>query len=209
MSIPEFRVRFGLGALVGGIALVAYRTIQLVVADRAVLRETCWTWTWLPFHAAWLGPYLLMFPLVGLPWFMLPEIGQVRRFFWCALGVAACGWVGFLTHPTACARPAAVGQPAPYQWMLAVDLPNNCLPCLHAAFSVLAAGALAGDCAWGRRAWGRVLLGLTLAAISVSIVALRQHTDLDTVAGLGLGAAGLAAYRGWPVRRSAATTAGP
>jgi hypothetical protein len=190
MSIRPFFRRLALGAIVGLIATAAYRSIQGFAVDRAEVRHECWMWTRLPFNAAWLWPYVSMFLLVGLPWFLLPDGRQVRRFAACLLGLAAVGWMVFLIHPTACARPAVDGQPAAYALLLAVDQPNNCLPCLHSAFSVLAVWVLATGTVQFRSGVARLLLVVWLLVLCVSIVALRQHTDLDTLAGCVLGAAG-------------------
>ncbi len=190
--------RLLLGAGMALIATVAYRSIQWAAVERAVVRDTCWTWQWLPFSAAWVWPYVSMFALVGLPWFLLPEISQVRRFAVALLATAATGWIVFLVHPTACARPGPEGQPEFYALLLALDRPNNCLPCLHSAFSVLAVWALAWSAQIFRSPLARLALGGWLAAISVSIVALRQHTDVDMAVGLMLGA--VAAWWWTPAR---------
>lgn len=190
MKARPLFVRLAWGAAVGAIASVAYRTIQFVQLDRALVRQECWTWTWLPFHPAWIFPYASMFVLVGLPWFLLPDLRGVRRFALTLLAVAAVGWVTFLVYPTACARPTADGQPDYYGLLLAFDAPNNCLPCLHSAFALLAACVLARESAAFRSTAARLLLGLWLLLMSVSIIALRQHTDTDVLAGLVLGGTG-------------------
>jgi hypothetical protein len=192
-SRPFFS-RLGLGAVTGLIITVAYRGIQHGTESRAVVRDDCWAWQWLPFEPAWIWPYLSMFLLVGLPWFLLPGLRQVKRFAWCLLAVAATGWTVFLVYPTACARPDATGQPFYYAALLALDRSNNCLPCLHSAMAVLAAWVLGyGSEIFGHFS-GRVLLAVWTGLISVSIVALRQHTDADMMVGMILG--GMAAT-GW------------
>lgn len=77
MKVRPFFQRLAIGAVVGLIATIAYRSIQFVAADRAQIRHECWTWTWLPFYAGWIWPYLSMFVLVGLPWFFAarPSVG--------------------------------------------------------------------------------------------------------------------------------------
>lgn len=187
MTTRNLLKRAAMGAAVGLIATIAYRSIQYVSVARAAIRHDCWTWQWLPFHAAWIWPYLSMFLLVGLPWFMLSSLRQVQRFAFCLLATAAVGWIAFIVYPTACARPAADGQPAYYALLLALDRPNNCMPCLHSAFSVLAAWALIQGSNIFRHLAGAVFLAIWLMTICVSIVALRQHTDGDMLAGVGLG----------------------
>lgn len=187
MSPRSLLQRTAIGAVVGLVATVVYRSIQYVFVARAEIRHECWTWRWLPFDAAWIWPYLSMFLLVGLPWFLLPTGREVRRFAVCLLATAAVGWVVFMVYPTGCARPTAEGQPGYYALLLALDRPNNCLPCLHVAFSVLAAYALVRCSPVFRHLAGAVFLGIWLLTICVSVVALRQHSDGDMLAGAALG----------------------
>lgn len=194
MNTREFMRRTALGAATAVVATFAYRTTQFLTLEYAAIRSDCWTWRWLPFHSGWLWLYVSMFVIVGLPWFLLPEWRQVRRFAFCLLSTAAVGWVTFLVHPTACARPVG-GEPTwSYALLVLLDRPNNCLPCLHSAMSLLAAGVLALDARPFRSAAARLALGIWCALISLSIVALRQHTDVDTLVGLGLGALACLAY---------------
>jgi membrane-associated phospholipid phosphatase len=190
MTIRPFFRRLALGAAAGLVATVAYRSIQYVSAEHAVVRAECWTWHWLPFSPAWIWPYLSMMLLMALPWFLIPDFRQVVRFGLCLLAVAATGWVIFLVHPTACLRPDPDGQPGYYVALLVLDRPDNCLPCLHSAFSVLAIWALAYSCPLLRSPASRILLGAWLILICVSIVALRQHTGVDMMAGAMLGCIG-------------------
>lgn len=188
-----WRDRLLAGAFAGAVATVAYRGIQAATLKRALLREECWSWTWLPFDTRWLGWYLSMFVLVGLPWFILPTWSQVLRFGQCLLGMAAIGWVTFLLYPTACVRPGAQG--CVHGFLLSLDGANNCLPCLHSAMSVLAAGVI-----WTRedRRPGRFVqatLVLWVVLICISIVALRQHTDGDMLIGVLLGLVATFVYR--------------
>ncbi len=190
MKVRPFFQRLALGALVGLIATIVYRLIQDLVATRAEIRQECWTWRWLPFNTVWLWPYVSMFLLVGLPWFFMREWKQVKRFAICLLAMALTGWITFLAYPTACVRPSADGQPRYYAILLIVDQSDNCMPCLHAAFSVLATWALATSSSFFRNLMGRLLLAVWLGVLSVSIVALRQHTDVDVLAGMVLGGVG-------------------
>lgn len=182
--------RLALGAVAALVATLAYRGIQYATEARAIVQHECWTWGWLPFAPAWIGPYFSMFLLMGLPWVLLPEWRQVRRFAVALLAVAATGWVTFLVHPMACARPSGVGQPDYYQLLLELDRANNCMPCLHSAMAVLAAWVLGRGAPAFRGPLARVALAVWVALISGSIVALRQHTDVDLLVGFVLGGLG-------------------
>jgi membrane-associated phospholipid phosphatase len=208
MNLRPFFRRLALGAAVGLLALVAYRSIQAVTAERAEIRAECWGWTQLPFATTWMWPYFSMFVLMGLPWFFLDDWSRVRRFAACVVGTAAIGWISFLVHPTACLRPAPDGQPVIYQALLALDRPDNCWPCLHSAFSVLAAGALMLGCGRCRARPVRFFLLAWVVVISGSIVALRQHTDADMVAGCFLGLAATWVFARSPRSQPAAEAVG-
>ncbi len=188
MSRRELLLRTGLGAAVALVAGLAYRSLQFHFLPDSSLRTQCPGWDLLPFHPLWLWPYLSMFALVGLPWFLLPWPGAVTCFARRLLATAAVGWVCFALFPTACLRPSPEGHGFAYGLLLALDAPNNCMPCLHSAMALLAALALARDSAAFSGLAARLLLAAWVAVISLSIVALRQHTGLDTLAGLALGA---------------------
>lgn len=182
-----WREKIFIGALVGVICTLAYRTLQGHGYFAVDMRASCPTWRVLSFHQAWTWPYLSMFALVGCAWMALPDARAVRRFAGSMLAVAAVGWFCFLFFPTGCVRPEIMDPTLAYRWLVALDQPTNCFPCLHSAFSVLAAVVIA-------RAWptpaARIVLGSWVVVIAVSIIALRQHTDLDTLTGLILGAGG-------------------
>lgn len=182
--------RLALGAVAALVATLAYRGIQYGTEARAVVQHECWTWSWLPFAPAWIWPYCSMFLIVGLPWVLLPEWRQVKRFAVALLAVAAAGWVTFLVHPMACARPGGAGQPAYYQLLLELDRANNCMPCLHSAMALLAAWVLWRRAPAFRGTVARAGLAAWVLVIAVAIVALRQHTDVDLIAGFALGALG-------------------
>jgi membrane-associated phospholipid phosphatase len=188
MSRRELLLRTGLGAAVALVACLAYRSLQFHFLPGSSLRTHCPGWDLLPFHALWLWPYLSMFVLVGLPWFLLAWPGSVLCFARRLLATAAVGWVCFALFPTACLRPSPEGHGFAYGVLLSLDAPNNCMPCLHSAMALLAALALARDSRAFSGPVARLLLAAWVMLISLSIVALRQHTDLDTVAGLALGA---------------------
>lgn len=195
--IPE---RIGWAVGVGIVCTVVYRSLQYAFVSKAEMRGACWAWTWLPFNSMWVWPYFSMFVLVGLPWFLLPDVRQVRRFAWTLLGAAAVGWVTFIVYPTACERPPVEGQGFAYQLLRSHDEANNCMPCLHSAFAVLSAWVLFRSVRAFGNVFGASVLVLWLAVMFISIVALRQHTDVDTAVGALLGAAAAGVY-GWAVAR--------
>lgn len=191
----DFWRRWAWGVSAALVATIAYRLIQYATESRAVVRTECWSWSWLPFGTGWIWPYLSMFVVMGLPWFLLPTLSQMRRFAACLFATALVGWVVFIIFPTACARPSAEEAPLAYRLLLATDRPNNCLPCLHSAFPVLAIGALRRSRDFFRRRWVMAGSGLWLLLICASAIALRQHTGSDVIIGLGLGCGGAWLFR--------------
>lgn len=103
-----------------------------------------------------------------------------------------CGTI-YLLWPTTLSAPAlppaspteAIGL-ALLRLLHAVDTPQNCVPSLHAALTVLCAWALLGTQSALR--YAQSLLALVLgAAIVFSIVQLRRHLVVDLVAGVAVG----------------------
>lgn len=182
----RLRLAFGLATAV--IATIGYQTSQHLGAGRAIARAHCWTWQWLLFHPAWLAPYFSMFVLMGLPWLLLPR-AVLHRFAVAVLATGAFAWTVFVTYPTACVRPDPAMVGPVYRALVWFDGANNCLPCLHSAFAVLPAYFLARYCRSFQRLGPRLALVAWNLLIGVAIVALRQHTDLDVLAGVALGVA--------------------
>ena len=194
MRPAELARRLALGALVALVAGVAYRSIQFHALTSSDLRTSCPGWELFPFNELWLWPYLSMFVLVGLPWLLLSTLAQVHCFARRLLAVAAVGWICFLLFPTACLRPSTEGLGLAYRLLIQVDAPNNCFPCLHSAMALLAARCLSLGAPRFAGWPARLALLLWVICISLSIVALRQHTALDTLAGLLLGLLGSLAF---------------
>lgn len=190
MKAGSFYSRLAWGAAAGAIAMIAYHGTQYASLDHAVVSADCWSWHRVPFHPAWVWPYESMFVLVGLPWFMLRTLREVQRFALALLASAAVGWVTFLLHPTACVRPSPIGEPAYYGALHELDWPNNCMPCLHSALAIVSIWALIRGRTVLAGPGGRVFLATWLGLITVSIVALRQHTGIDIAVGMGLGCFG-------------------
>lgn len=156
--------------------------------------DWCPLWEVMPFHAAWTWPYLAMFPLIGVTWMMQPGWREVCRFFGAMLFTGVVSWTFFFLWPTGSVRLPLAEIPWYYRAVITADAPLNSFPCLHAAFSVVAAyGLLHGALRIGR-GW-QVTIWILVATICVAAIALRQHTDFDVVAGLGLGAAAAWGYR--------------
>lgn len=86
MSAPDPRLRFFLGAKVGLLATIGYRSIQGMTASRSAMHFDYWTWRLIPFHPA---PFLL------------GDFRRVKRFAGCLPSIARVAGAVFIIHPTA------------------------------------------------------------------------------------------------------------
>ena len=141
-------------------------------------------------NAIWI--YIAFFAYV--PWAYLSV--DLSRLTWLRqsmqLCAAICGLI-FLLWPTTVPTPAL---PSPLstestgmallRWLHQIDTPQNCLPSLHAALTVLCGWALLGKQTTLR--YAQSLLALLIGmAICLSIIQLRRHLTLDLIAGAGVG----------------------
>lgn len=156
--------------------------------------EWCPLWDLIPFHAGWTWPYLAMFPLIGVTWMMQPGWREMGRFFGAMLFTGAVSWAFFFLWPTGSVRLPMTEIPWYYHAVITADAPLNSFPCLHAAFSVVAAYSLLHGPLRVARGW-QVAAWMLVATICVAAIALRQHTDFDVLGGLALGGAAAWGYR--------------
>jgi membrane-associated phospholipid phosphatase len=108
--------------------------------------------------------------------------------------MAMLGWLIFYFFPTETARPRLPSAPWIYRVLVSIDLPTNGFPCLHSSFSILAGTALAIENRVLASVAGRLALLAWISAITISVIALRQHTGADVVAGSIIGFAVAWAY---------------
>lgn len=147
--------------------------------DRAILFSPSAIWLYLSFFLIVPAGYLLA-PLQRIKWLTLAM--QLT-----ALGAGAV----YLLWPTTMAYPQNDGVGISAQLLAAltqVDSPQNCLPSLHMALTVLAVWALSD----GERKMRTALWMLWGVAIAFSILQLRRHLFVDLAGG-----ALLALFAGW------------
>lgn len=151
--------------------------------DRAIPFSPSAIWLYLSFFLIVPAGYLLA-PLQRIKWLTLAM--QLT-----ALGAGAV----YLLWPTTMAYPQNDGIGISAQLLAAltqVDSPQNCLPSLHMALTVLAVWALSD----GERKMRTALWMLWGVAIAFSILQLRRHLFVDLAGG-----ALLALFAGWLARR--------
>ncbi|MDY4367509.1 phosphatase PAP2 family protein [Pectobacterium brasiliense] len=150
---------------------------------------------WIPFSASAIWLYLSFFIIVPLSYLSCPitRLAGLRRA--TQLTALIAGAV-YLIFPTTMVYPQVVGNDLStrvLQLLLRIDSPQNCLPSLHIALTVLAVWAMSDS-------QQKVKTGLYLlwgAAIALSILQLRRHLFIDLVTG-----AILAGIAGWVFLRS-------
>lgn len=150
---------------------------------------------WIPFSPSAIWLYLSFFIIIPLSYLSCPitRLAGLRRA--TQLTALIAGAV-YLIFPTTMVYPQVVGDDLStrvLQLLLRIDSPQNCLPSLHIALTVLAVWAMSD----GQQ---KVKTGLYLlwgAAIALSILQLRRHLFIDLVTG-----AMLAGIVGWVFLRS-------
>ncbi|AOR61027.1 inositol phosphorylceramide synthase [Pectobacterium parmentieri] len=150
---------------------------------------------WIPFSPSAIWLYLSFFIIIPLSYLSCPitRLAGLRRA--TQLTALIAGAV-YLIFPTTMVYPQVVGDDLSarlLQLLQRIDSPQNCLPSLHIALTVLAVWAMSDS-------QQKVKTGLYLlwgAAIAFSILQLRRHLFIDLVTG-----AMLAGIVGWIFLRS-------
>lgn len=150
---------------------------------------------WIPFSPSAIWLYLSFFIIVPLSYLScsIARLAGLRRA--TQLSALIAGAV-YLIFPTTMVYPQVVGDDLStrlLQLLLLIDSPQNCLPSLHIALTVLAVWAMSDR-------QHKVKTGLYLlwgAAIAFSILQLRRHLFIDLVTG-----AMLSGMTGWMFLRS-------
>ncbi|MGI8466476.1 phosphatase PAP2 family protein [Pectobacterium punjabense] len=150
---------------------------------------------WIPFSPSAIWLYLSFFIIIPLSYLSCPitRLAGLRRA--TQLTALVAGAV-YLIFPTTMVYPQVVGDDLSarlLQLLQRIDSPQNCLPSLHMALTVLAVWAMSDS-------QQKVKTGLYLlwgAAIAFSILHLRRHLFIDLVTG-----AMLAGITGWIFLRS-------
>jgi hypothetical protein len=182
---------------IGRAATHPARVLHEGALDRAVAFTADAVWVYLSFFA--------IVPLAYLCARAERLTPLTRAMQQCAL---ACAPV-FVLWPTTLAYPTLATDSVSGRVLAALsrfDSPQNCLPSLHGALTVLAVIALFER----RHPWRSAIVGLWGLAIAWSVVATRRHLALDLCAGVLLGSAsaalvGLPALRSWSAARALPT----
>ncbi|GLW39875.1 acid phosphatase [Pectobacterium carotovorum subsp. carotovorum] len=145
---------------------------------------------WISFSASAIWLYLSFFIIVPLSYLSCPMV-RLAGLRQATQLTAVMAGVVYLIFPTTMVYPQVVGDDLSthaLQLLLRIDSPQNCLPSLHMALTVLAVWAMSD----GQQ---KVKTGFYLlwgVAIAFSILQLRRHLFIDLVTG-----AMLAGITGW------------
>lgn len=186
-------VKIALAAALNIWALVPYFWLQRNVFFPVTMMPQSALDVRLGFEPRAVWAYLSLFLLMPLAPMQMGSTQQLRRY---ALGIVAMGAVAnliFFFWPTAVARGDAGGEALIYRALVAVDMPLNAFPSLHAAvavYSALCCEQLPASRAWRAVVWPWVLV------IVWAMLSIKQHVVLDAAGGALLG---WASY-GWAFR---------
>ncbi|WP_411886080.1 phosphatase PAP2 family protein [Polaromonas sp. YR568] len=163
------------------------------------------------FNPAGLWLYLSFFAFIPYT-FLMVDTPKLR---WLRMSMQACAllcgavfllWPTTLAYPDYAAHPAAAGAgpgASLLRLLLWGDSPQNCLPSLHAALTLLCAWALLD----AKRPLRSTFAIIAALCICFSVIQLRRHLSLDVAAGLAAGVVSGALCRLVPHRRDRAVPA--
>jgi membrane-associated phospholipid phosphatase len=146
----------------------------------------------LPFVPLAVYPYLALYPVFLLPFFLVREREFFRVCAFSYITVMIFCYSIFWAFPVAMLRPEI--QAVDFtSWVVATvfaaDVPANCFPSMHAAMSLMAALTIFNV----DRARGSVVLAVTLA-IGLSALLVKQHYIVDILAGWAVALISFYAY---------------
>ncbi|MBA5201051.1 inositol phosphorylceramide synthase [Pectobacterium aroidearum] len=196
MRLPQSTMLLRLKALLfgwGSVGVVYQLSAQF--QGQGTVLPTSFIDEWIPFSSSAIWLYLSFFIIVPLSYLSCPiaRLAGLRRA--TQLTALIAGAV-YLIFPTTMVYPQAVGDDFStrlLQLLQRIDSPQNCLPSLHIALTVLAVWAMSDN-------QQKVKTGVYLLwgmAIAFSILQLRRHLFIDLVTG-----AMLAGITGWIFLRS-------
>ncbi|WKA62392.1 phosphatase PAP2 family protein [Pectobacterium aroidearum] len=199
MRLPQSTMLLRLKALLfgwGSVGVVYQLSAQF--QGQGTVLPTSFIDEWIPFSPSAIWLYLSFFIIVPLSYLSCPIARLVGLRRATQLTALIAGAV-YLIFPTTMVYPQAVGDDFStrlLQLLQRIDSPQNCLPSLHIALTVLAVWAMSDS-------QQKVKTGLYLLwgmAIAFSILQLRRHLFIDLVTG-----AMLAGITGWIFLRSRET----
>ncbi|MEQ9893660.1 phosphatase PAP2 family protein [Pectobacterium aroidearum] len=196
MRLPQSTMLLRLKALLfgwGSVGVVYQLSAQF--QGQGTVLPTSFIDEWIPFSPSAIWLYLSFFIIVPLSYLSCPiaRLAGLRRA--TQLTALIAGAV-YLIFPTTMIYPQAVGDDFStrlLQLLQRIDSPQNCLPSLHIALTVLAVWAMS-DSQQKVKTGVYLLWGM---AIAFSILQLRRHLFIDLVTG-----AMLAGMTGWIFLRS-------
>ncbi|MEQ9852472.1 MULTISPECIES: phosphatase PAP2 family protein [Pectobacterium] len=199
MRLPQSTMLLRLKALLfgwGSVGVVYQLSAQF--QGQGTVLPTSFIDEWIPFSSSAIWLYLSFFIIVPLSYLSCPiaRLAGLRRA--TQLTALIAGAV-YLIFPTTMVYPQAVGDDFStrlLQLLQRIDSPQNCLPSLHIALTVLAVWAMS-DSQQKVKTGVYLLWGM---AIAFSILQLRRHLFIDLVTG-----AMLAGITGWIFLRSRET----
>jgi membrane-associated phospholipid phosphatase len=177
-----FAVGLNLWALAPYFWLQRHAFFPVIVMDESAVD------IWLGFRPDSVWAYLSLFLLMPIAPMQMQSKSQLWRY---AFGIAAMSAVAdliFLFWPTSVARPSNEVTNTVYQTLVALDMPRNAFPSLHAAVAVFSACCCEQIFYQSRTPWRwRAVLWTWVLTIIWAMLSTKQHVVVDALGGTVLG----------------------
>jgi membrane-associated phospholipid phosphatase len=181
-SCPRVAERLCFAAGIYAVFFVGYNLVNRLV-PMAACRDLTSSWDRLvPFVPGFVWPFLLAYPLIGLPALLLPTRRDLHR---AAVGMTlliVLSLVLFVTFPVVVPRPTRLGSSFS-AWLVdrfyALDRPVCGFPSLHVSTAVFSTLTL-----WRARVPGAWVYALASASVALSTLFVKQHVLADVLGGM-------------------------
>lgn len=155
----------------------------------------------IPFAGIFIFGYMLVYPSILWLYFLLKDEERFKDAIRMFLALTTLHYVFFIMLPVKMVlRPSIPNHGGVIDELIklyyTIDMPYNCFPSLHVAYTFLSLLVL-----WGyKRSWGRVYLAIVII-VSASVIFIKQHYIADVLSGYAT-----AAFVWWLVGRSQSRT---
>lgn len=169
-------------------AFVPYFSLQRhIFFPVTVMTESAFD-VWFSFapEAVWI--YLSLFLLMPVAPMQMETRNQLRRYACAVIVMSVIADFIFLFWPTAVARGGDEGANIAYRSLVALDMPLNAFPSLHAAMAVFSALCCEQVYVRVRHPWfWRIAIWTWVLSIVWAMLSTKQHVALDAIGGIVLG----------------------
>ncbi len=181
----KYKVAIGL-VLYALICVPYFATSRLIIFPIKEIQPT-WLDNMIGFYDITVIGYLSIYLLLAVPPYTMTSKPDLNKY---ALGILIVGWTGSLIHffwPTHVPRPDPTNTFFLYQFLVSIEQPYNCIPSLHAAFSIYTALTL-NKCALIHLypKASKSIVWIWCLIILISTLTTKQHMIIDLIPGIVL-----------------------